>query len=145
MPSIASAKASTSTLPLGGGCKPHTEIRIVEPLTQGKGGLLLLYADESLVSHVVTNQLKNAIEAEATAIDISAYTTDDDSVCIDISNNGKPIPPEEARQIFVPFFTTKPTGSGIGLSISQQIMKQSGGSIELVTSDSDKTLFRLTF
>ena len=142
---VALAKASTSTLPLGGGCKPHTEIRIVEPLTQGKGGLLLLYADESLVSHVVTNQLKNAIEAEATAIDISAYTTDDDSVCIDISNNGKPIPPEEARQIFVPFFTTKPTGSGIGLSISQQIMKQSGGSIELVTSDSDKTLFRLTF
>ena len=142
---VALAKASTSTLPLGGGCKPHTEIRIVEPLTQGKGGLLLLYADESLVSHVVTNLLKNAIEAEATSICISAYTTEDDSVCIDISNNGKPIPPEEARQIFVPFFTTKPTGSGIGLSISQQIMKQSGGSIELVTSDSDKTLFRLTF
>ena len=111
----------------------------------GGGPDLLLYADESLVSHVVTNLLKNAIEAEATAIDISAYTTDDDAVCIDISNNGKPIPPEEARQIFVPFFTTKPTGSGIGLSISQQIMKQSGGSIELISSDTDKTLFRLKF
>lgn len=111
----------------------------------GGGPALLLYADESLVSHVVTNLLKNAIEAEATAIDISAYTTDDDAVCIDISNNGKPIPPEEARQIFVPFFTTKPTGSGIGLSISQQIMKQSGGSIELVASDTAKTLFRLRF
>lgn len=111
----------------------------------GGGPALLLYADESLVSHVVTNLLKNAIEAEATAIDISAYTTDDDAVCIDISNNGKPIPPEEARQIFVPFFTTKPTGSGIGLSISQQIMKQSGGSIELISSDPNKTLFRLKF
>lgn len=117
------------------------------PPQEGDGGgpALLLYADESLVSHVVTNLLKNAIEAEATAIDISAYTTDDDAVCIDISNNGKPIPPEEARQIFVPFFTTKPTGSGIGLSISQQIMKQSGGSIELISSDTDKTLFRLKF
>ena len=111
----------------------------------GGGPALLLYADESLVSHVVTNLLKNAIEAEATAIDISAYTTDDDAVCIDISNNGKPIPPEEARQIFVPFFTTKPTGSGIGLSISQQIMKQSCGSIELISSDPNKTLFRLKF
>ncbi|MGN0282562.1 MAG: sensor histidine kinase [Prevotella sp.] len=106
---------------------------------------LLLYADESLVSHVVTNLLKNAIEAEATAITIAAYTAADDSVCIDIDNNGKPIPTEEARQIFVPFFTTKPTGSGIGLSVSQQIMKQSGGSIELVASDATHTLFRLRF
>lgn len=126
----------------------NADFRISFPPRQGGDGggpALLLYADESLVSHVVTNLLKNAIEAEATAIDISAYTTDDDAVCIDISNNGKPIPPEEARQIFVPFFTTKPTGSGIGLSISQQIMKQSGGSIELVASDTAKTLFRLRF
>ena len=142
------ALAKVAPLPPSGGCKLRTEICISFPPPQGGGGggpALLLYADESLVSHIVTNLLKNAIEAEATSICISAYTTEDDSVCIDISNNGKPIPPEEARQIFVPFFTTKPTGSGIGLSISQQIMKQSGGSIELVTSDSDKTLFRLTF
>ena len=106
---------------------------------------LLLYADESLIAHVVTNLLKNAVEAGATAISISAYTTPDDSIFIDISNNGKPIPADEAQQIFVPFFTTKPTGSGIGLSISRQIMKQSGGSIELITSDATATLFRLKF
>ena len=106
---------------------------------------LLLYADESLIAHVVTNLLKNAVEAGATAISISAYTTPDDSIFIDISNNGKPIPDDEAQQIFVPFFTTKPTGSGIGLSISRQIMKQSGGSIELITSDASATLFRLKF
>ena len=106
---------------------------------------LLLYADESLIAHVVTNLLKNAVEAGATAISISAYTTPDDSIFIDISNNGKPIPTDEAQQIFVPFFTTKPTGSGIGLSISRQIMKQSGGSIELITSDATATLFRLKF
>ena len=106
---------------------------------------LLLYADESLIAHVVTNILKNAVEAGASAITIAAYTAPDDSVCIDISNNGKPIPSEEAQQIFVPFFTTKPTGSGIGLSISRQIMKQSGGSIELITSSDSTTLFRLKF
>ena len=106
---------------------------------------LLLYADESLIAHVVTNILKNAVEAGASAITIAAYTAPDDSVCIDISNNGKPIPSEEAQQIFVPFFTTKPTGSGIGLSISRQIMKQSGGSIELITSDNAMTSFRLKF
>ena len=142
------ALAKVAPLPPSGGCKLRTEIRISFPPPQGGGGggpALLLYADESLVSHVVTNLLKNAIEAEATLICISAYTTEDDSVCIDISNNGNPIPQEEARQIFVPFFTTKPTGSGIGLSISQQIMKQSGGSIELISSDTDKTLFRLKF
>ena len=106
---------------------------------------LLLYADESLIAHVVTNILKNAVEAGATAITLAAYTAPDDSVCIDISNNGKPIPSEEAQQIFVPFFTTKPTGSGIGLSISRQIMKQSGGSIELIPSGNATTLFRLRF
>lgn len=106
---------------------------------------LLLYADESLIAHVVTNILKNAVEAGATSITLAAYTAPDDSVCIDISNNGKPIPSEEAQQIFVPFFTTKPTGSGIGLSISRQIMKQSGGSIELIPSGNATTLFRLKF
>ena len=106
---------------------------------------LLLYADESLIAHVVTNLLKNAVEAGATAISISAYTTPDDSIFIDISNDGNPIPADEAQQIFVPFFTTKPTGSGIGLSISRQIMKQSGGSIELITSDTTATLFRMKF
>ena len=106
---------------------------------------LLIYADESLIAHVVTNLLKNAVEAGATSISISAYTTPDDSIFIDISNNGNPIPSEEAQQIFVPFFTTKPTGSGIGLSISRQIMKQSGGSLELIKSDTTSTLFRLKF
>ena len=106
---------------------------------------LILYADESLIAHVVTNLLKNAVEAGATSISLSAYTTPDDSIIIDISNNGNPIPSEEAQQIFVPFFTTKPTGSGIGLSISRQIMKQSGGSLELIKSDTTSTLFRLKF
>ena len=106
---------------------------------------LLLYADESLTAHVVTNIMKNAVEADATEIALSAYSDDDDAVCIDITNNGKAIPTDEERQIFVPFFTTKAAGNGIGLSVSQQIMKLSGGTIELIGSSSYSTLFRLKF
>lgn len=123
----------------------RTEIRMgFSPSGELEEGLLL-YADESLIAHVVTNLLKNAVEAGATSISLSAYTTPDDSIHIDISNNGNPIPSDMAQHIFVPFFTTKPTGSGIGLSISRQIMKQSGGSIELITSCDAHTIFRLKF
>ena len=142
MVAITKASAPLST---EGQNKLRTEIRMGLSLSEEKEEGLLLYADESLIAHVVTNLLKNAVEAGATSISISAYTTPDDSIFIDISNNGKPIPADEAKQIFVPFFTTKPTGSGIGLSISRQIMKQSGGSIELITSDATATLFRLKF
>ena len=142
MVAITKASAPLST---EGQNKLRTEIRMGLSPSEEKAEGLLLYADESLIAHVVTNLLKNAVEAGATSISISAYTTPDDSIFIDISNNGNPIPSEEAQQIFVPFFTTKPTGSGIGLSISRQIMKQSGGSLELIKSDTTSTLFRLKF
>lgn len=106
---------------------------------------LLIYADESLVSHVVTNILKNAVEANAHSISVNAYTTSDDAIIIDITNDGTAIAPDVAQQLFVPFFTTKASGSGIGLSISRNIMRQSGGSIELVASDATATTFRLRF
>ncbi len=145
MVALVRALLTTASLPPEGANQLHTEIRMgFSPSGELEGGLLL-YADESLIAHVVTNILKNAVEAGATSITLAAYTAPDDSVCIDISNNGKPIPSEEAQQIFVPFFTTKPTGSGIGLSISRQIMKQSGGSIELIPSSNSTTLFRLKF
>ena len=143
MVALVRALLTTASLSPEGANQLHTEIRMgFSPSGELEGGLLL-YADESLIAHVVTNILKNAVEAGATSITLAAYTAPDDSVCIDISNNGKPIPSEEAQQIFVPFFTTKPTGSGIGLSISRQIMKQSGGSIELIPSGNATTLFRL--
>lgn len=101
---------------------------------------LLAYADESLISHVVTNLLKNAVEAfnglqsKATAkasIRLHAYTNEQESVLIDVSNNAGLIPDDIASHIFIPFFTTKPEGSGIGLSLSRQIMRVSGGSLSL--------------
>ena len=112
---------------------------------------LLAYADESLISHVVTNLLKNAVEAfnglqsEPTtkaSIRLHAYTNEQEAVIIDVSNNAGLIPDDIASHIFIPFFTTKPEGSGIGLSLSRQIMRVSGGSLSL---HQDKTQGITTF
>ena len=97
---------------------------------------LLVYADESLLSHVVTNLLKNAVEAfrekeKLSFIRLKAYTNVQESIIIDVSNNAGLIPDDVASHIFIPFFTTKPEGSGIGLSLSRQIMRVSGGSLSL--------------
>ena len=97
---------------------------------------LLVYADESLLSHVVTNLLKNAVEAfkekgKLSFIRLHAYANAQESIIIDVSNNAGLIPDDVASHIFIPFFTTKPEGSGIGLSLSRQIMRVSGGSLSL--------------
>ena len=128
---------------------------------------LLVYADESLLSHVVTNLLKNAVEAfkekgqlsaerneqdgndrsrnkqecrsadlqsaasKKAFIRLKAYANTQESIIIDVSNNAGLIPEDVASHIFIPFFTTKPEGSGIGLSLSRQIMRVSGGSLSL--------------
>lgn len=109
---------------------------------------LLAYSDEELVSRVVSNILKNAAEAVDSNghIGIHAYTDAQEAVTIDISNDGEPIPDDVASHIFVPFFTTKNGGSGIGLSISRQIMRACNGSLVLLSDKKTKlTTFRLTF
>ena len=138
---------------------------------------LLTYADESLLSHVVTNLLKNAVEAfkekgisaernkqdgneqgrnkqecrsadlqsaasKKAFIRLQAYANVQESIIIDVSNNAGLIPEDVASHIFIPFFTTKPEGSGIGLSLSRQIMRVSGGSLSL---HQDKTQGITTF
>lgn len=125
---------------------------------------LLTYADESLLSHVVTNLLKNAVEAfrekeredkqecrsadlqsaasKKAFIHLHAYANVQESIIIDVSNNAGLIPEDVASHIFIPFFTTKPEGSGIGLSLSRQIMRVSGGSLSL---HQDKTQGITTF
>lgn len=127
---------------------------------------LLAYADESLLSHVVTNLLKNAVEAfkekeredkqecrsadlqsaasKKAFIRLQAYANAQESIIIDVSNNAGLIPDEVASHIFIPFFTTKPEGSGIGLSLSRQIMRVSGGSLSLLQDKAQGiTTFRI--
>lgn len=141
---------------------------------------LLAYADESLLSHVVTNLLKNAVEAfngqeklsaernkqdgneqgrnkqecrsadcksaasKKAFIRLQAYANAQESIIIDVSNNADLIPEDVASHIFIPFFTTKPEGSGIGLSLSRQIMRVSGGSLSLHQDKAQRiTTFRI--
>lgn len=127
---------------------------------------LLTYADESLLSHVVTNLLKNAVEAfrekeredkqecrsadlqsaasKKAFIRLQAYANAQESIIIDVSNNAGLIPEDVASHIFIPFFTTKPEGSGIGLSLSRQIMRVSGGSLSLLQDKAQGiTTFRI--
>lgn len=109
---------------------------------------LIVYADEGLISRVVSNLLKNAAEAVPAGghIWLKSYTGENDTVVIDVVDDGPMIPDDVASHIFVPFFTTKKDGSGIGLSISRQIMRVSNGFISLVTDKQNKlTIFRLVF
>ena len=111
---------------------------------------LMLYADPNLIRQVLINILKNAVQSiggEKGRIHIRAYSAADEHIFIYINNDGPVIPEAEAEQIFVPFFTTRANGSGIGLSLSRQIMKLSGGSISLLRPHTNgwNTTFVLEF
>ena len=108
---------------------------------------LIAYTDESLIAHVVTNLLKNAVEAikdKQSFIQIKAYTNEQEAIVIDVTNNAGIIPDDIAAHIFIPFFTTKKEGSGIGLSLSRQIMRVSGGTLSLhQDKEEHTTTFRI--
>lgn len=106
---------------------------------------ILLYADEGQISQILINLIKNAIQAGATTVTVSADINSSEQVVINIFNNGAPISKASQEEIFIPFFTTKSEGTGIGLSISRQIMRLHNGSITLTRSDSSGTVFTLVF
>lgn len=119
---------------------PKTVSITVEPTD------LLIYADESLMSHVLSNLLKNAVEAttQGGEINIRAWTDKQEAIIIDVTDTGELIPQDVAEHIFVPFFTTKAEGSGIGLSLSRQIMRASGGTLTLhQEQEKGRVTFRL--
>lgn len=106
---------------------------------------LLIYIDESQIVQVLNNLIKNAVQAEANSIRISAELNSEDRTVISVTNNGKPVPLRQQEEIFVPFYTTKPNGTGIGLSLSRQIMTRHNGSIQLIQSDKNTTTFAMVF
>ena len=106
---------------------------------------LLIYIDESQIVQVLNNLIKNAVQAEANSIRISAELNSEDRTVISVTNNGKPVPLRQQEEIFVPFYTTKPNGTGIGLSLSRQIMTRHNGNLALVQSDRNMTTFALIF
>ena len=97
----------------------------------------ILKADKGMLRQILMNLIKNAIEAEATKIIIeltnqpSTNTQHPSPITLLIGNDGSPIPAENRQSLFVPFFTTKRTGSGIGLSLSRRMMIQQGGMLDL--------------
>ena len=105
---------------------------------------LIIQSDKDLVTQIFTNLIKNAVEANAHNIKITACTAENESVIIDVTDDGDPIPEDCVKQIFVPFFTTKKDGSGIGLSVSRKIMNMHKGTMQLITRKGTKT-FRLKF
>ena len=106
---------------------------------------LMIYADEGQISQILINLIKNALQAGARHINMTARMGKDDEVIIRVANDGDPIPVSAQEQIFIPFYTTKREGSGIGLSLARQIMRQHNGSIDLIKSDVTETVFQLVF
>ncbi len=119
---------------------PDTTISYIE-----KSDDIILYADENQIFQIIINLVRNAMQANATKIDITAEIDSSERVVVNINNNGKPISPDCRKEIFVPFFTTKQDGSGIGLSLSRQIMRLHNGTITLSRSDEKATVFTLCF
>lgn len=99
---------------------------------------IMVYADSGMLRQVLANLIKNAMEADAKTIVIEVETAQQQKAAVKtakiitllIGNDGLPIPPEDRQSLFVPFFTTKQSGSGIGLSLSRRMMVQQGGMLQ---------------
>ena len=110
---------------------------------------LEILADEKQVSQVLVNLVKNAYQANAenqhAKVKIIARMGENDRPEIGIIDNGPGIPEELLDEVFIPFFTTKETGSGIGLSLSRQIMQLHGGSLKIISTPGKTTVASLLF
>ena len=108
-----------------------------------------VYADRDLLEPVVMNLLRNAFQAtegmDAPHIELLGRLNRRGNVVIEVRDNGPGIPDDIARKIFVPFFTTKKEGSGVGLALARQVMTAHGGFVRLAESDNGGATFTLTF
>ncbi len=110
---------------------------------------LLVLADNDQIEMVLINLVKNATEAlagrENARLAIKGYRDENQQVTLDVTDNGPGIIPEALEKIFIPFYTTKKTGSGIGLSLSRQIMQMHGGLLKVASEVGEGTTFTLKF
>ncbi len=110
---------------------------------------LCIRADKTLIEQVLINLIKNAIQAFGEKLDkkimLSSYVNENGGVIVSVKDNGTGIEPEALEKIFIPFFSTKKTGSGIGLSLSKQIMRQHEGNIAVKSVLGEGTEFLLRF
>ncbi|MFZ1805977.1 MAG: ATP-binding protein, partial [Cyclobacteriaceae bacterium] len=110
---------------------------------------LIISADKSMIEQVIINLVKNAMqsfsEQKEKSIQLKAYLDEKTRPIVSVSDNGDGIDPEALERIFVPFYSTKKTGSGIGLSLSKQIMRQHEGRITVKSKLGEGTEFILRF
>ena len=105
---------------------------------------VILYADYGQMSQVLNNLIKNAVQAGAWNVSITASIDKREQTVIDIANDGEPISASGQEQLFVPFYTTKGTsGTGVGLSLCRQIVRLNGGTIKLSSSTPEATVFTI--
>jgi len=106
-------------------------------------------ADEQLVEQVIINLIRNSMHAldgrKEPTIELKTYYNKRGRVTIQVADNGTGILPEVLDKIFIPFFTTKQSGSGIGLSLSRQILRLHNGTITAHSVPDKETIFTLTF
>ena len=112
-------------------------------------GDIMVYADENLITQVLLNIVKNGAQAisdnEIKRIEVNSYIEQDESVVVKVTNNGLAIPKDIVTNIFMPFYTTKESGTGIGLSISRQIMHLHRGEVRLTENRNGCVTFSLIF
>ena len=105
---------------------------------------VILYADFGQMSQVLNNLIKNAVQAGAGNVSITASIDNREQTVIDIANDGEPISASGQEQLFVPFYTTKgSSGTGVGLSLCRQIVRLNGGTIKLSSSTPEATVFTI--
>lgn len=121
--------------------KENIEIKI-----ESIPGDLRVNGDEHLIEQIIINLIKNSVEAmeHSGLIKLKAFIKSPETVCIQVIDNGKGIPGEDMENIFVPSFTTKETGMGIGLSISRQIAQLHGGKISVKSVSGKETIFEIS-
>lgn len=105
---------------------------------------VILYADYGQMSQVLNNLIKNAVQAGAGNVNITASIDKREQTVIDIANDGEPISASGQEQLFVPFYTTKgSSGTGVGLSLCRQMVRMNGGTIKLTSSTPEATVFTI--
>ena len=128
--------------------EPSLERKQVEMDIVLKDTKLQVEADKNLIEQVLINLVINAIDAvkerNEPLVQLSGYRSDG-RIVLEVADNGTGIPPDILEKIFVPFFSTKQTGSGIGLSLSRQIMLLHKGNIQVRSTEGKGTTFMLTF
>ena len=128
--------------------QPFAAVKNIKLVVSQTSSKISIQADLKLVEQALINLVTNGIYAlegiESPLIEID-YRLEQNKLFIDVADNGKGIEPELLEKIFVPFFTTRKNGSGIGLTITRNIMKMHYGSLEVTSIPNEKTIFSLVF